>query len=262
MKKTGLIIAFAALLAACGDPTFDGTSEESRKASIERMKQALPDGKRGRFERAITIVAMDGLSIADLADSSGSVDAALGTLEGKTAEEIMREADSIVAAREAREREQALQEIAELEQKVRDAETAREELGKFVVNRSRFYLERDRYSIRPEPIIDLSMTNGTDQAVGRVFAVGTIASPGRSIPWLKEDFKFSVSGGIEPGENYETRLNPNMFSDWGQVRPPADAVFTVEIVELENGEGERFLSVRGLDEVDQRRLSELKEQFN
>lgn len=259
MKKLGLVIGLSTLLAACGAPTLDATSEESRKSSIERMKQALPDGERGRFERAVMIVAMDGLSIAD---SGGSVDAALVTLDGKTAEEIMSEADSIVAAREAREREQALQEIAELEQKVRDAEAAREQLEKFAVNRSRFHLERDRYSVRPEPIIELSLTNGTDQAVGRVFAVGTIASPGRSIPWLKEDFNFSVSGGIEPGEDYQTRLNPNMFSDWGQVRPPADAVFTVEIVELENGEGEPFLSARGLGEFDQRRLIELKEQFN
>ena len=124
MKKLGLIIVLSALLAACGAPTLDATSEESRKSSIERMKQALPDGERGRFERAVMIVAMDGLSIAD---SGGSVDAALVTLDGKTAEEIMSEADSIVAAREAREREQALQEIAELEQAVADLEGVRVE---------------------------------------------------------------------------------------------------------------------------------------
>lgn len=261
MRNVVLVGALSVLLAACGGPKFDASSEESRKESVERMKQALPEGERGRFERAVTIVAMDGLGLEDLADGGGSLDAALASLDGKSAEEIMQEADAIIAAREAREREQALQEIAELEQRVRDAEAAKQELAKFTINRSRFHLQYDRYSVRPEPILELSMTNGTDQAVGRVFAVGTIASPGRTIPWLIEDFNFSVSGGIEPGEEYETRLNPNMFSEWGKVRPPSDAVFTVEVVELEKGDGERFLSIIGLREFEQERLQQLKDQF-
>lgn len=262
MKGMFKIVLACLVLAGCGGHTFDASSQESREKSVQRMKDALPEGERARFERAVGIVAMDGLTLGDLGEGTTSLDTALGKLDGKTAAEIMKEADAIVAAREAKERQQALQEIAELEHKRRAAEQAKVELAKFTVNRSRFHLREDRYSIRPDPVIELALTNGTAQAVARVFATGTIASPGRSIPWLKEDFNFSVSGGIEPGEDYETSLNPNMFSDWGNVRPPADAVFTVTIVELHNGEGEAFLSARGLSEYESERLDELKARFN
>src|SRR5690606_35253859 len=163
--------------------------------------------------------------------------------------------------REAKEREQALQEIAELEKKQQKAKSDAEALKKFEVLRSRFSQHYDRYSIRAQPRIDLSLKNGTDHAVARVFALGTIATPGRTVPWLKEEFNFSISGGVEPGETYNTVLEPNMFSDWGKIDPPADAIFTVEIVELEGNDDIALLSSRSFSEFDQERLEELKKSF-
>lgn len=82
------------------------------------------------------------------------------------------------------------------------------------------------------------------------------------MPWLKDEFNFSVSGGIEPGETYDTVLEPNMFSDWGKVEPPADAIFTVEIVELSGNDDAILLSSKSFSESDRERLAKLKKSFN
>lgn len=261
MKSFSASIVILALLLGAGcAKTFDGSTEESRKASIEAMRDALPEDQKEKFSRALMLVTMDGLSLPEMANEN-MLEGRMSRLDGKTAAEIMTEADAIVAAREAKEREQALQEIAELEKKQARALADAEALKKFEVVRSRFTQEVDRYSIRPQPRIALSLKNGTEHAVARIFAHGTLATPGRSVPWLSEDFNFSVSGGIEPGETYDTVLEPNMFSDWGKVDPPADAVFTVKIVELAGNEDSTLLSSRSFSESDRERLAELKKSF-
>jgi hypothetical protein len=92
--------------------------------------------------------------------------------------------------------------------------------------------------------------------VKRAHFVATLASPGRSVPWLKDDFSYEISGGLEPGESAEWHLAPNMFSDWGKVDAPADAVLTVQTVKLEGANGE-ILDGSFSDE-DQKRLDALK----
>jgi len=256
----GIVIVTVLLSLGCARK-FDASSEESQKESIAAMREALPEDQRDKFERSLLLVTMDGLSLSDMGNEN-ILAGRMSRLDGKTAEQIIAEADNIVAAREAKEREQALQEIAELEKKQQKAKSDAEALKKFEVLRSRFSQHYDRYSIRAQPRIELSLKNGTDHAVARVFARGTLATPGRTVPWLKEEFNFSIAGGIEPGETYETILEPNMFSDWGKVDPPSDAVFTVEIVELDGNDNVELLSARSFSESDQKRLEELRKSFN
>jgi len=51
-----------------------------------------------------------------------------------------------------------------------------------------------------------------------------------------------------------------MFSDWGKVKAPADAVFTVEVEQLDGADGEELFSSRNFDEDDAKRLSALLEE--
>jgi hypothetical protein len=48
-----------------------------------------------------------------------------------------------------------------------------------------------------------------------------------------------------------------MFSDWGKVRPPADAVFTVVVERLDGADGEPIFDARAFDESDAKRLTAL-----
>ena len=99
-----------------------------------------------------------------------------------------------------------------------------------------------------QPVIAMTVTNGTDKAIARAFFIGTLASPNRSVPWVKDDFNHSISGGIEPGETQKWSLAPNMFSKWGSVKPNKDAVLTVEVVELRGNDDTVLWSARKLDE--------------
>jgi hypothetical protein len=147
-----------------------------------------------------------------------------------------------------------------LETKRAKSESAREQLKKFKVVRSRFY-KREQEFMGKQPIIELTVKNGTDQAVSRAYFEGTLASPDRSVPWHKDTFNYDISGGLEPGEEATWKLAPNMFSDWGKVDAPPDAVFTVTVERIDGADGEAVYSTREFDESDRKRLAELKKKY-
>jgi len=107
-----------------------------------------------------------------------------------------------------------------------------------------------------QPIIELTVKNGTGHVVSRAYFEGAIASPDRSVPWHKDTFNHSISGGLEPGEVATWSLIPNMY--WKTVDAPADAVFTVTVEQLDGANGETIYSTREFGERDLERLSELK----
>ena len=112
-----------------------------------------------------------------------------------------------------------------------------------------------------EPIIELTVKNGTEHAVSRAYFAGTLSSPNRSTPWLKEGFNYSIPGGLEPGEKATWKLAPDVSSKWGTVDVPKDAVFTVEVIRLDGADGRALRALRRFTEEDEIRLNKLKEQF-
>jgi hypothetical protein len=266
MRRACTAVAIVAL-AACAAPRLDTSSPESIQQSVKRLRESLPKDKQTKFDEAVMTVVttkaleggLVGLAALGAAGKKPEELAAqfLAPLNGKTADEIIAEADRIVAERKQKEREQALAEIRELELKRTNAESAKVELAKFEILKSRFRKVKTNQFLPPQPIIDLSVKNGTSKAVKRAFFVGTIASPGRSVPWLKEDFNYDISGGLEPGESADWHLSPNQFSEWGKVEPAADAVLTVVAVKLTGANDEVLYDATFSDE-DQKRLDSLK----
>lgn len=253
------------IIAGCSKPTIDASTDESMKASSQKVRESLPEARRAEFDEAIQLLAFSQIDMKDLfsegAVGAGGIEGKMrSAFDGKTADQVIAEAARIKAERQAREREQALDEIKELEAKRQAATLAREELKKFEVLRSRFY-KRERQYMGEQPIIELSIKNGTSSPVSRAYFEGTIASPGRSVPWLQDTFNYSISGGLEPGENAEWSLAPNQFSDWGKVDAPADAIFTVTVEKLDGPDGETLYSTRDFGERESKRLAELKSKY-
>lgn len=269
MKKYlryGLVAAISLLIAGCSDPRIDASTEETMRTSSEKVRNSLPDSRRAEFDEALQVLAFNQVDINDLF-SEGEISAVnienkiRSALNGKAAEEVIAEAERLKVERHARERKQALEEIKELEYKQQASIEALEELKKFEVIRSRFTM-RERDFGGKQPIIELTVKNGTNSPVSRAYFEGTIASPSRSVPWLKETFNYSISGGIEPGEEASWSLAPNMFSNWGTVDAPDDAIFTVTTQRLDGPDGEALYSVRGFGEREAQRLSELKSRYS
>lgn len=267
-----VLLAMAMIFVAACEPTVDASSEESFKASIQEIKNSLPEDKRKDFEGAVMTVALGeanfGAMMAGLQDENTILKSAKEKLDGKTAEEIFAAAEKIEerrekerAKREAKRRaeqlEQAKKDIAELEKEKARSQEAQSQLAKFEVTNSKFYKQRRRFG-RPQPIIELEVVNNTDTAVSRAYFEGTYATPGRSVPWIEEEFNYNISGGLEPGESAQWSLAPNMFSDWGDVEEKDDAVFTVEVTRLDGPDGEAAYDVAFGDD-DAKRLEKLKE---
>ena len=265
MKKVILFFLLCTVLCGCTQ-SIDTSSEEAYKKSIDNIKSRMSEAEQAEFAEALMLVGMKDLSLGDV--MSGGMDAGdvqekmMTQFDGKTVDEILAEADVIKAERERKEREQALLEITNLRKAREEAEGAREALKNFEVSKSRFYKRRtSTYSSRLEPFIELTVRNNTDSPVARAYFVGTIASPGRSIPWHSDAFNYEIPGGLEPGEEDTWVLAPNMFSDWGKVDAPKDAVFTVEVRQLDGADGEPLFSINGFTEDDAERLAELENSY-
>jgi len=252
-------------LFGCSDPKIDASSDESMSNSVKKVRESLPESKRSEFDEAMQVLAFSQVDMKDIfaegVTGAGNVEGKIRhSLDGKTGEQVIAEAERIQVERKERERQQALGEIRELEAKRVKAETARQQLMKFQVLRSRFYMQEQEF-IGKQPIIELTVKNGTEKAVSRAYFEGTIASPNRSVPWYKDTFNYSISGGLESGEQATWSLAPNMFSDWGQVNAPTDAVFTVTVEQLDGPDGEPIYSTREFSNYDFERLNELKTKY-
>ncbi len=277
-RVVGLVLLFV-VVAGCASDRIDGSSPEAMQQSLERLGQDLAEEEAEAFGAAVMLVALDGLSLAEM----GSEDLEARTaaaLDGLTVEEVIARAAEIESAREAAEaeqrlraeeaareqqalaeaaaREQLVRDIAELEARQTAADEAREVLSGFVVDSARFSLEPQPYGSRSQPMIELSVTNGMDVAVARAYFRGVVATPGRAVPWIEEEFNYSIPGGLEAGESATWTLAPNMFSDWGTVDVPDDAVMTATVVDLDGADGESVVGDVAFTERDAERLQQLR----
>ena len=258
-----LVCAFP--LTACQQPTIDGSSDDAFEESIQEVRASLPTERQAALDAALMVIGMDGLDLGTLFSQAASgvptdpVGGLRERLDGRTATEVLEMYDSVQAVAKERAREQALQEIAELREQREASDAAKVGLADIEVTRSRFYLREQQFG-GPEPIIELTVHNGTEHAVSRAYFQGRLATPGRSVAWLDESFNYSVSGGLEPGETASWSLAPNMFSEWGRVGSIPGAVFTVTVVRVDGADGEALFHV-DFDEDDQERLDELEREW-
>lgn len=170
-------------------------------------------------------------------------------IQGKTGPEIIATADSVLRARDARE-------LQELEAQKDSVDRSRAELQKFVVSQARFYKRPSGFGL-PDPVVEMSVRNGTGHAISRAYFVGTLTSPGRSVPWVKDKFEYQVRGGLEPGEHGSWRIWLNSLSDWS-AKTPNDAVLNVEVVRLDGPDGSTLYSTAGFGEKEAQRLMVLR----
>lgn len=266
MRNFWVAIAMTFLLTGCDQPKIDTSNDESMKSSIQKVRASLPEEKRASYDDALKTVAFSHLNFKDLmqagmTNNTAGIEAQMKSdLAGKTGEEVINYAERIRKERAEKEKKQAQQEIAELEQKQIDAQAELKQLEAFGVKRSRFYFEKKQYG-RDQPIIALSVENGTSKAVSRAYFRGVISSPSREVPWYSDTFNYQISGGLEPGEKAEWNLAPNSYSDWGKVEAPADAVFTVTVIRIDDAQGKPIFGDTEFTEREANRLAELKRRY-
>ena len=282
------------VLCGCSNLTIDASSNESMKQSFQKIREALPESKLEEFYQAVGELAFHNITvrrttvhrrlgavgdlafpeikIVDLSAQGTARTKDIGrnlrkALNGKTVEQVIAEAQRKRAARTQRERQQALEEIRELEANRAKTESARNEIKKFEVVRSQIHM-RDSESMGKHPIIELTVRNGTSQTVFKAHFESTLTSPDRSTPWSTYFGLYFMSRGLKPGEETTWYITPIMMPDWDTMNTPKDAVFTptnvvftITFVQLDDRDGEPIYSTRQFSEYHQKRLNQLKEKY-
>jgi len=135
----------------------------------------------------------------------------LAVINGKTPREIIASAATIRKGRAESELKSVADEIATLE--TRKAEVAKfgALLDKIAIADAKYYWSNNAFM--PQPVIHFRVTNNTDVPLSRIYYHGVVSTPGRSVPWVDEDFNNEMARGLEPGESKRLQLSPNMFSN-------------------------------------------------
>lgn len=262
-----LVVGVAALmLAGCGGPKLDGSSEASLSESMEKIGAQLPQEQRVKFVEDLKLITLNkiGEAFSGAISAEQTGDSLRAELNGKTVEQVAAMADTLRAARAQRQKDQALAEIKQLQEIQQAAQAAAKEMAKFQILTSEFYFtEKNKNVAAPhgQPVVVAKVLNGTPYAVARVGFKGTVASPGRATPWFVGTVELPIPGGIEPGESPTWEVTPNMFSEWGKLDAPQGALFTLEIIKLAGADGTLLFDATGLSEAQAQRLASLQSQY-
>lgn len=222
------------MIAGCSDPKIDTSSMPASVVSVEEVRNSLPTYKRDEFDQGLIIIAtstsFNGIDILNphRMNAAEIAETANAQMHGLTGDQVIQRADEILRERRAREREHAIRTLKRLEEKQAKALSDQQQLAQFTIDSARYYMSASPYGA-PEPVIELEVTNGTDQAISELLLKGVVTSSGRSVPWVDETFYYVVPGGIEPGESLEWSLAPNRFGPWGDAQIPGDAQLTVTL---------------------------------
>ncbi|MCA1773242.1 MAG: hypothetical protein LC677_11795 [Halomonas sp.] len=233
--------------------------------SVEEVRDSLPAYKRDEFDQALTIMAMssfDGIDIlnprpmnaAEIAESANAY------MHGLTGDEAIEKANELLRNRRARERNQALGILSRLEEKQANAERDREQRAQVTLDSADFYISTSPYGAL-EPVIELEVTNDSDQRIAELSLRGVVTSPDRDAPWVDEAFYYVVPDGLAPGESAQWSLAPNRFGPWGNREIPDDAQLDVTIEGLHNAEENPLWDAPPLSERQRERLNELREEY-
>lgn len=253
------------LLTGCfKEKTIDASDEKSLKESISAIQDGLSDSKKEDFKEAVQLLVFSELQ------GQGGIFALAGknpedlagdlykSLDGKNANDIIKLAEKKKRKLKEKQLQSIEDEISELNRRKIEADKTADILAKIEIANPKFYWATEYYS--QKPVIDFTITNNTDIAIAKGFFHGTVASPGRTIPWISEEFNYEFKGGLEPKESKSLQLAPNMFSGWAvtETRDRDDIVMTIEVINAENAQGDNIATSFG--DAESKRLETLIEE--
>jgi|GEM_PF-481829 len=263
-SRFGYIVAINLLLAACfqSEPKLDASNAERFQESMRAVSDSLNPESRERFAQSLFAIALNPTGdekpvlaqLAELANASDSspnmIFLRVGPIvDGKTGLQVIALADQRQLETYQRQLSALKEEIENLQQDLDGAEAREAEaertLGAIDLSGARYYWNNNRY-LRA-PAFDFKIVNNGSFAIKRIFAHGVVETPGRSIPWIDEDFNYEFTGGLEPSESKTLSLAPNQFGPWGkaELRDRTDLVMSITVLDLENAAGERVVTPRG-----------------
>lgn len=93
--KRAIVLIGVLLIAGCGEPTFDASSEAAAKASMDRMMAPLSKTDKQRFLRGALRSSLTAVKTRGKSQPAPALAEASKSLHGLTAQQIMEKGDSL-----------------------------------------------------------------------------------------------------------------------------------------------------------------------
>jgi len=214
MKKVGLVLLAAMLMAGCGQRV-NTSSPDAYGKSIEAMIKDMPASKQAELKNSLIAITFNTAEpetgIWSQAEPTAPVFlGAKDKINGLTADQIIKLGyqtrikllDQKIAddAASAQRYQAARAKVADVFQGVK-------------IDNAQYRVEKGAIDI-DRPQIMLQITNGSKRPIKTIYVKGVLTSPGRAVPWISSDFNYEFPGGLEPDESQSLTLEPNMFGDW------------------------------------------------
>lgn len=254
------------LIAGCTDPKIDTSSMPASIVSVEKVRNSLPSYKRNDFDQGLIIIAtastFNGVDLLNphRMNAAEIAEAANAQMHGLTGNQVIQRADKILRERRSRERKQAIRTLKRLEDKQAKAESDHQQLARFSIDSARYYMGESPFGAL-EPVIELKVTNSTNQAISELILRGAVTSPDRAVPWVDETFYYVIESGIEPEETLQWSLAPNRFGPWGNAQIPRDAELTLTLEGLKGIDEQPLWDSPELTEREVARLERLRKEY-
>jgi hypothetical protein len=185
------------------------------------MVESMPTGSGGQL--------LDSGTSAGMFTNPVIILARLGPqINGRSAENIIQGLSSRLDA-----------EISEAEARLQGS---RNVLGSVEVNSPRYYWRQSGNF--QQPVIEFSVRNSGQIPISRAYFNVVLTTPNRTIPWARQEFVQTFTGGLEPREKQDLTLQPRL-SDWSdpKLKYLADAELKVTVVNFDDANSENMLVV-------------------
>jgi len=244
MKRLSLAILCCVLLSGCVfDPVFDTSSWDAYQRSSTAIKARLSNDDLRRLDAALNYLLIESTPQLEFGGLPRSNLAAAGNL-GNHPYILLARLGPRINGRSATAIIQnlSMKLDAEISQTAAMLQNVGNVLGSVAVISPRYYWRRAGYV--EQPVIEFAVRNEGNVPISRVYFRSVLTTPGRSIPWVKQEFVQTFRGGLEPREKQQITLQPR-YGDWNdpQLKDLYNADLKVVVTNFEDANGGKVIAV-------------------
>ncbi len=259
------IITIIFVLSGCGEPAIDGSSEEAAEESVENLREDLSNEEKEDFNEALSAIIFE-----DIGDLEGLFDAAMqpeefvsevkDKIDGLTAAEIIEKGNEIAEKQAEREKKDLADQIESYEQRIVEAENAREQIAEDITVTTSEFKIRDPEIGSTRGLIEIGVRNETDKWISAIRFESEVISNEREVPWIEDRHRYEISGGLGPGESDTWTLRPSGV-EWSNPDAPESANLEITMSNAEDESGNRLYDVDDLGDFEKSELENLRERY-
>jgi hypothetical protein len=243
MKRLSLAIVCCFLLAGCiFDPVFDTSSWDAYQRSSAAIRARLGNDDLRRLDIALKYL---------VAESTPRIEAGGPMLSNVAVRSNLFNPDAVLArlapringrSAAALIKDLSIRLDAEIEQTAAMLQTVENVSSAVEISAPSYYWKKSGYL--EQPVIEFTIRNNGKSAISRAYFRLALTSPGRSIPWARQEFVQTFKGGLEPREKQQLTLQPRT-AEWSdpQLKVLPNAELRVTVVNFEDATGEKVIAV-------------------